>query len=331
MQLVRPPTAFPDQPPAAVEAPSLASAVADRADAPAGETVRAETTRFAAALLLAAAAHVGAAVWALRTPPAALADNAPPAAIVVDIMEVPEAVRTEMNNITPDETTSKESTPQQEQKAEEKPEQPTEPTPEPELTEPVQQPVVEEKPVPEQPVEDPLPEQPKPEPPKEQPKKEQPKPEPPKEKLKETPKEKPRDKPKERAKPSQPQQSSEDSRAASQSQARARQSDRNAATQAASGASSASPATWQARLMAHLSRSQRYPPGTLSRGEQATAHVRFSIDASGRVLSVSLARSSGNSALDQEVVAMVRRASPVPAPPPGIQREIVAPIRFRAN
>jgi protein TonB len=56
--------------------------------------------------------------------------------------------------------------------------------------------------------------------------------------------------------------------------------------------------------------------------------VRFTIDERGNVLSASLARSSGFAELDQEVVALVRRASPVPAPPPGANRSITAPVRF---
>jgi len=69
--------------------------------------------------------------------------------------------------------------------------------------------------------------------------------------------------------------------------------------------------------MAHLERRKRYLSGARSRGEQGTAYVRFRIDDGGNVLSASLARSSGFPALDNEVVEMVRRASPVPAPPPG--------------
>ena len=80
--------------------------------------------------------------------------------------------------------------------------------------------------------------------------------------------------------------------------------------------------------MAHLERRKRYPPGAQARGERGTVYVRFSIDGSGNVQSVSLSRSSGHAELDQEVLAMVRRASSVPAPPPGAQRDIIAPVRF---
>jgi periplasmic protein TonB len=49
------------------------------------------------------------------------------------------------------------------------------------------------------------------------------------------------------------------------------------------------------------------------------------------VLSARLSRSSGDSVLDQEAVAMVFRASPVPAPPPEVNGSVIplnVPVRF---
>lgn len=89
-----------------------------------------------------------------------------------------------------------------------------------------------------------------------------------------------------------------------------------------------SPARWQSRVNVHLNRFKRYPAGERETGAAA---VRFSIDPSGRVLSAGLARSSGNAALDRAAVEMVRRASPVPAPPPAIARaslSLTVPVRF---
>ncbi|MCV0396553.1 MAG: TonB family protein [Rhizobiaceae bacterium] len=109
----------------------------------------------------------------------------------------------------------------------------------------------------------------------------------------------------------------------------AERADRAAAQQTSRGAaSSVSPARWQSRLLAHLERRKRYPDSARRARKQGTAYVRFSIDANGNVGSVALARSSGISELDEEVVAMVRRASPVPAPPPGVNRTIMVPVRF---
>lgn len=88
------------------------------------------------------------------------------------------------------------------------------------------------------------------------------------------------------------------------------------------------PAGWQTRLMAHLERLKRYPPGSRQRREEGVVLVRFSIDGSGNVLSVDLQRSSGFSELDDAVLALIRRASPVPAPPPDAPHSISAPVRF---
>jgi protein TonB len=105
-----------------------------------------------------------------------------------------------------------------------------------------------------------------------------------------------------------------------------------AARQTSSGSQGGgSPARWQSRLMAHLERHKRYPQGARSRREQGTAQVRFSIDGGGNVQSVRLVRSSGYAELDEAVVALVRRASPVPAPPPGAPREVTAPVQFRVR
>lgn len=106
-------------------------------------------------------------------------------------------------------------------------------------------------------------------------------------------------------------------------------SERTAGSETTTGLGAAiSPARWQSRLMAHLERRKRYPAAARSAHQEGTAYVRFRIDSSGNVLSVSLSRSSGHSTLDQAVLDLVRRASPVPPPPPGASTTIVAPVRF---
>ena len=80
--------------------------------------------------------------------------------------------------------------------------------------------------------------------------------------------------------------------------------------------------------MAHLNRYKRFPPGAISSGNTSIA---FTISRSGQVLSSRLVRSSGEGVLDQEAVALPRRASPVPAPPPsvgGASISLSVPIRF---
>jgi protein TonB len=86
-------------------------------------------------------------------------------------------------------------------------------------------------------------------------------------------------------------------------------------------------ASWRGTLVAHLNRFKRFPPG----GSTGVATVAFTIDRSGRVVGASLVGSSGDAALDAEAVAMVRRASPVPAPPAGVgggSISLTVPVRF---
>jgi periplasmic protein TonB len=95
----------------------------------------------------------------------------------------------------------------------------------------------------------------------------------------------------------------------------------------AASAPSVSPASWKGELMAHLNRYKRYPSGA----GVGTASVAFVINRSGEVLSARLIGSSGDGALDEEAVALVRRASPVPAPPPDVgggSIPLTVPIRF---
>lgn len=92
--------------------------------------------------------------------------------------------------------------------------------------------------------------------------------------------------------------------------------------------SSTAPATWRSMIMALLNRHKRFPSG----GGQGTATVAFTIDRSGRVLSARLARSSGDSALDAEAVALARRVSPLPPPPAELGHGgsilLAVPVRF---
>jgi periplasmic protein TonB len=84
-------------------------------------------------------------------------------------------------------------------------------------------------------------------------------------------------------------------------------------------------------VSAHLRRHQQYPADARSRGEHGTATVTFALDGSGRVTSARLAKGSGVASLDQEVQAMVRRASPFPPPPSRHAVSFTVPVTFRLN
>ncbi|MFN3721241.1 MAG: energy transducer TonB [Rhizobium rhizophilum] len=285
------------------------------------------------ACLLIATAHAGAVAVLLREPEMVVADSGPPPAIMIELAPEPEAVITEENEISTEQVDAEEvKTATSEPLPEPVPEpveqplpEPPPPEPEPEVAEalPEPPPVIEPEPLPELPPEiDPIEQMvmaelenvevpiPMMRPPVPKPAVEEKKEPAPKKVVK---------------KQVQP----PASQAARTAKAEVAQSTRNAASATANGSGrSVSPARWQSRLMSHLERRKRYPSAARSNREEGTVYVRFRIDDSGNVLSVSLSRSSGSQTLDSAVLDMVRAASPVPAPPEGVNKTITAPVRF---
>jgi protein TonB len=89
--------------------------------------------------------------------------------------------------------------------------------------------------------------------------------------------------------------------------------------------------TWQARLSAQLELHKRYPRQAQLRHQEGVAYLRFVVNREGRVVSYKLERGSGNTSLDQESLALLQRAQPLPPPPPEITQaliELVVPIQF---
>lgn len=89
--------------------------------------------------------------------------------------------------------------------------------------------------------------------------------------------------------------------------------------------------SYYGRILAHLNRHKRYPDAARLRRQEGVPQVSFVIDRSGRVQSFALAKSCGIPALDEEALALIGRANPLPAIPPELQREslsLVVPIEF---
>ena len=80
-----------------------------------------------------------------------------------------------------------------------------------------------------------------------------------------------------------------------------------------------------------LRRVQRYPESARERGARGAAVIAFTIDDAGKLTNVSLLRSSGDSDLDVESLALAARAAPFPKPPPDAQRAFAAEITFGAE
>ncbi|KZN60355.1 energy transducer TonB [Pseudoalteromonas luteoviolacea] len=88
---------------------------------------------------------------------------------------------------------------------------------------------------------------------------------------------------------------------------------------------------WKGRVQAHLERKKRYPRSAKIRAQQGAPWVKFSINRQGEVLSVSLYKASGITALDKEAIALVKRAQPLPPPPDSIEGNpitMAVPIAF---
>jgi protein TonB len=90
--------------------------------------------------------------------------------------------------------------------------------------------------------------------------------------------------------------------------------------------------SWQRAIVSHLNRYKRYPDKARDRGLQGSVSVEFTIDRRGRVIAARVAQTSGSSSLDDEALAVLQRASPLPAPPastPGTSFDMALPIQFR--
>ncbi|WP_181706537.1 TonB family protein [Chthonobacter rhizosphaerae] len=100
----------------------------------------------------------------------------------------------------------------------------------------------------------------------------------------------------------------------------------------ASGAGNPDPdalETYSATVRARIMRQRRTVDTRASRGARVT--VRFTVAADGSVTGISVARSSGDQRLDEAAVAMVGRASPLPAIPAAVGRPSLTmslPVRF---
>jgi protein TonB len=102
-------------------------------------------------------------------------------------------------------------------------------------------------------------------------------------------------------------------------------------SQGAATSASSVRVTWQAQLLAWLEKYKRYPRVAQEQRQQGVVYLRFAIDRGGKVLSSQINKSSGFELLDDEVLALIQRAQPVPSPPPevaGDRIELLVPVAF---
>ncbi|RYF43033.1 MAG: TonB family protein, partial [Cytophagaceae bacterium] len=90
--------------------------------------------------------------------------------------------------------------------------------------------------------------------------------------------------------------------------------------------------TWEKQLVVHLARYRSYP--TIAANQNAQVTLSFVLDQTGHLVSATVAKSSGDAAIDQAALTMMQRADPVPAPPASVASKglnFSLPIVFTLN
>ncbi|MQB21862.1 energy transducer TonB [Agrobacterium tumefaciens] len=302
-----------------------------------------EIALWSVAALVMISVHAAGAYYLMQEKPEEQGDNAPQAAIMIELAALPEAVNTEETVEANDDVETEEVKSNVTQPVEEPP--PVEPPPEPVPEPVVEEPPVEPEPTPEvppevvqQPVEEPAP----PEPVQEVDPIEQqqvaelenvevplpvlrPPPPPPVQKKVEKEKEP------EKKRVQKPTPAPQQSQRRDIAKAEATQSDRTAASRnsAGSASSSMSPADWKSRVHSAVARSvKRMNP----RGKKMIVDfsVSFTAASDGSLQQARLSPSTGNPEWDKKIIAAVGRVS-VPPPPSGADPFVKLPLRIEVN
>ncbi|MGN8153076.1 TonB family protein [Agrobacterium sp. 22094] len=297
-----------------------------------------EIALWSVAALVMISVHAAGAYYLMQEKPEEQGDNAPQAAIMIELAALPEAVNTEETVEANDEVETEEVKSNVTQPVEEPP--PVEPPPEPVPEPVVEEPPVEPEPTPEvppevvqQPVEEPAP----PEPVQEVDPIEQqqvaeleyvevplpvlrPPPPPPVQKKVEKEKEP------EKKRVQKPTPAPQQSQRRDIAKAEATQSDRTAASRnsAGSASSSISPADWASKVQSAVAR--RIVRGAGRSGMTVT--VSFVVQNDGSIGRLSVVKSTGDEAVDAKIKSSIGRAS-VSTPPPGAQTSFVVPVQIR--
>ncbi|MEI9888065.1 MAG: energy transducer TonB [Rhizomicrobium sp.] len=89
--------------------------------------------------------------------------------------------------------------------------------------------------------------------------------------------------------------------------------------------------SYLARLLSYLNRYKRYPAEAKAARIQGVVLLHFVMDKSGHVTSFEISRSSGKPALDEEALALIQRAQPLPPIPADFGKDTlnaIVPIEF---
>ena len=89
---------------------------------------------------------------------------------------------------------------------------------------------------------------------------------------------------------------------------------------------------WEKALASHINLYQHYPAGAQTHHVHGQVTVQFTVDRGGKIVASRVIHGSGSLLLDEEAIAMLRRAVPLPVPPAeaqGATFDFVLPIRFQ--
>jgi len=93
-------------------------------------------------------------------------------------------------------------------------------------------------------------------------------------------------------------------------------------------------ASFESRVLAHINRFKQYPPSARKAHIEGVVMLHFVMDAGGHVTQADIQKSSGRPVLDNEALAMIQRAQPLPALPadfPTRTLNAVVSIEFSLN
>ena len=107
--------------------------------------------------------------------------------------------------------------------------------------------------------------------------------------------------------------------------------DAGSADDARGGGVPGASADYVSYVLAWLQKHKQYPLAARRRRQEGTALIYFEMDREGHVLQARLERSSGHHRLDDEALALLARADPLPVPPDDIEGErikLLVPVEF---
>ena len=89
---------------------------------------------------------------------------------------------------------------------------------------------------------------------------------------------------------------------------------------------------YQQIISARIKQFEEYPPVAKRRHWEGTTVVQLRLSPDGKVTDISVVEKSGHEILDEAAVNMIRKASPLPAPPEGLRgrdQTVLVPIKFK--